>query len=542
MNNYSYHLGGSLPIDSPSYVRRQNDKDLFQSLKERRFCYVLNCRQMGKSSLAIKIRQQLRDEGIACDIIPLDKVGGGSATSEQWYGGMIRSLISSFMPSESFDLRSWWQENSLLSPAMRLSEFIEKILLKKVTQSIVIFYDEVDSILSLKFNHDDFFTLTRYFYNQRAINPEFNRLTFAFLGVASPSDLIQDSTKTPFNIGQKIELEGFKLEEVSPLMEGLRGKADNPQLVMKEILSWTGGQPFLTQKLCQLVVKTGEVIATGSEAELVQNLVRQKVIENWLDQDHPQHLKTIEDRISQSDRKARLLGLYQQILEEGEVTADDSPEQMELRLSGLVVKQQGKLKVYNRIYEAVFDKNWLVKELVTLRPYSEAMIQWIASGSQENSWLLRGKALKESLDWAIKNARRHNPPDEEYLNACEEQETRRLRIRQFFQILLIFCGFLAGFIALWKAAEWQGKEKAFVQRISLGEKILTLPNISPDVNAGAGVKAFAKKDFRQAAQQLKMARERNINNPEVLIYLNNAQIGTAPAYTIAVSVPLNTSK
>jgi hypothetical protein len=80
-------------------------------------------------------------------------------------------------------------------------------------------------------------------------------------------------------------------------------------------------------------------------------LVRSRIIENWESTDEPEHLKTIRDRILRSKQRAgRLLGLYQQILLQGGVAADDSSEQMELRLTGLVVKREGKLRVYNRIY------------------------------------------------------------------------------------------------------------------------------------------------------------------------------------------------
>jgi hypothetical protein len=50
----------------------------------------------------------------------------------------------------------------------------------------------------------------------------------------------------------------------------------------------------------------------------------------------------------------------------GEIEADDSADQMELRLSGLVVKQDGKLRVYNPIYESVFNEKWIKKTLTDL--------------------------------------------------------------------------------------------------------------------------------------------------------------------------------
>ena len=144
------------------------------------------------------------------------------------------------------------------------------------------------------------------------------------------------------------------------LLHGLTEKVSNPQVVLKEVLDWTNGQPFLTQKLCKLIRSSSSPIPTNGEAEWIKNLVRTKVIDNWESQDEPEHLRTIRDRILKSERQpARLLELYRQILHLREVVSVDSPESRELLLSGLVVKQQGSLKVHNPIYELIFDYNWV---------------------------------------------------------------------------------------------------------------------------------------------------------------------------------------
>ena len=144
-------------------------------------------------------------------------------------------------------------EHSLLPNVQRLSKFIGEVLLELVPQTIVIFVDEIDSILSLNFNIDDFFAVIRDCYNKRAARPDYRRLTFALIGVATPSDLIQDRRRTPFNIGRAIEMAGFQLEEARPLEVGLAVKASNPRAVLQAVLDWTGGQPFLTQKVCRLI-------------------------------------------------------------------------------------------------------------------------------------------------------------------------------------------------------------------------------------------------------------------------------------------------
>ncbi|MEQ8962308.1 MAG: GAF domain protein, partial [Coleofasciculus sp. C2-GNP5-27] len=101
----------------------------------------------------------------------------------------------------------------------------------------------------------------------------------------------------------------------------------------------------------------------------------------------PEHLRTIRDRLLRNEQRSRpLLKLYQTILSSShsaaiqgiselgnshryaEIMADDSPEQMELRLSGLVVKQGGILKISNRIYRSVFNPSWVKKHLAVLEP------------------------------------------------------------------------------------------------------------------------------------------------------------------------------
>jgi YD repeat-containing protein len=366
---------------------------------------------MGKSSLLVQTRYRLQQESFKCTAIDMTRIGSENITPLQWYKGIVTELWRGFNLLGKFNLKTWWRDEEEISFIQRLSNFIEDVLLVQFPEdNLVIFIDEIDSILSLDFSTDDFFAFIRFCYNQRAINPAYNRIAFAIFGVATPSDLIADKKRTPFNIGTAIELEGFKLEESRPLAKGLEEKIDNSEAVLREILAWTGGQPFLTQKLCQLTLKLvvekgskqGFAIPLETEKSWVETLAKTRIIHKWEFQDEPEHLKTIRDRIqSHPERAGRLLGIYQQILQSLEVAADDSREQIELILSGLVVKDGGILKVKNRIYREVFNLEWVEQQLGSLRPYSQTFDAWIASGQKDESRLLRGQALKDAQSWVL---------------------------------------------------------------------------------------------------------------------------------------------
>jgi WD40 repeat protein len=423
---FNYQVGGSLPADAPSYVERQCDRDYYELLKERKYCYVFNCRQMGKSSLRVRVTHKLQAEGVVCATIDPQKIGV-EVTCEQWYASAIRSLVGDLDLKSKFDLRSWIRERELLSPVQRFAEFIETVVLQEIDAPIVIFVEEIDRLLSLKFGMDDFFGLVRSFFEDRPTKPDYKRLTFSFLGVATPTDLIQSHNISAFNIGTAVEMSGFTLEEAMPLLSGIARKVANSQDYLKIALYWAGGQPFLTQRMLELIGKELDLIGQPPDlvGDWVEDLVQKRIVTNWEAQDNPPHLTTIRDRVTsvEENLRGRMLGCYQQILVGAELDDDRSEERSKLRLTGLVVRREGKFQSYNPIYRLVFNQCWVEQQLANLRPelYAAAFRSWQESEVGQNAgFLLRGQALEDAEVWA--RGKRLSDSDECFLHESREIE------------------------------------------------------------------------------------------------------------------------
>ncbi|MBH8561576.1 tetratricopeptide repeat protein [Nostoc sp. CENA67] len=171
----------------------------------------------------------------------------------------------------------------------------------------------------------------------------------------------------------ELELSQFRLFSYNTIkLFKLDEKANCPEVVLAEVLFWTDGQPILTQKLCQLLAESESIIAPGKEAATVQQLVQTRLINDWENQLAAEHLQEIRESIihNQQCDPLLLLELYKLVWQQGEIARDHSPQQTQLLHLGLVVQQQDLLKLGNRIYQSVFNLNWVELELSQFRLFS----------------------------------------------------------------------------------------------------------------------------------------------------------------------------
>ncbi len=384
-----FQVGGTMDPDSSTYVEREADIIIERVLTNRQYAYVFNTRQIGKSSLFRRVEKKLILNGWKTAYISLTKIGVNNMTETRWYCDIIKKIVGDL--HVKFDVNTWWnptpkeEEDSII---FQLDKFIREILwsllpLEDQEKNILITFDEIDTVLSLKFSTDDFFALIREFYNDRHHTPQLNRLAFCFLGVADHEDLMTDINRTPFNNAQPIELKGFTLEEAQQgLFQELVNLVEEPEKILKEIIDQTRGQPYLTQFLCD------KIFWGKNRTPEIKQLIRNYLIKNW---SYNSHFARIVTRLNKYDKtKANLLKIYQRIRQEKRVLANEirEKERIYLRLSGLVVEteidRQTYVEIYNPIYREIFDNTWLDSQFKERRPqwYEWRKTAWEKSGDE----------------------------------------------------------------------------------------------------------------------------------------------------------------
>lgn len=355
--------GGTLWREAPSYIVRPADEELFRLALAGEYCDVLAARQMGKSSLMVRTANSLQESGVRTAILDISTLGGGISTVEAWFFGFLDELAVQLGMDEDVD--GWWEAHANHNPVQRFSNFLRDVVLAEIQDPIAVFVDEIDSALGMSFT-DDFFAAIRAAYNARASHPEFQRLTFILLGVARPADLIRDRNRTPYNIGAHIHLSDFTLPELHPFQAVFEDVyPDQGWEIVRWVLDWTNGQPYLTQKLCAELIRVSEKRCTPESVN--QTVTRLFFTEEARKESN---LRAIRDRIESSPHKTKMIQVYGQILRGRPVPDEErSPAKTELKLTGLVCSSaQGmgepvRLEVRNRIYRTVFDQAWVRKSL-----------------------------------------------------------------------------------------------------------------------------------------------------------------------------------
>jgi hypothetical protein len=346
-------VGGPLDSTRHIYIARHADDEFIGYIRAGEFVNLITSRQMGKTSLVYRAIEELTPAGYHfayCDLSRLRNEPDAHRFFATLVEELQRDLGVVVQPN---------QDDRLKVASERLMSFLRNAL-NDLTGPIVIVLDEIDSTLEstvLQYT-DDLFTTIRSIYTARPRNKAFERLSFCLVGVATPNELVKARRTTPYNVGRTIWLADFSPErdDLRPLVGWINADPVVAEHILTRILYWTDGQPYLTMLMCDELSRRG-----ANNTAAVDALVNERFgsVESVRGDTHFDSIERIvNDRARDS---SKVLALYQRIQRGDRVI--DQPASLtyaHLKLSGLVKRDaNGLLITRNRIYDRVFDREWV---------------------------------------------------------------------------------------------------------------------------------------------------------------------------------------
>jgi WD40 repeat protein len=348
--------GGPVAPERRCYLRRAADRQLLERLLSGDYCHVIAPRFSGKSSLAASTARRVREADGLAAVVDLSQLGSrdGSAEAGRWYYSLAYRVLRDLRLK--LDLQAWWQEHLPLSPAQRLGEFFWTVVVGGTKGPVVILLDEMESVEQAE-HAAELFKVIRGCFDARAAEPEYARLSFALLGTALPAGAAERASEAVTEISTRIELHDFTFEQARPLAEGLGLAPGDAERALYRVLYWTGGHPYLTQRLCQAIARN----ATHMDSDdAVDALVRSRFLGRNVVRTEAS-MSRVLDSLDRAGKLARpALRLYRRIHRGRRVRHEpDNPKHQLLRVCGLAtVTGERRLAVRNRIYAEAFSRGW----------------------------------------------------------------------------------------------------------------------------------------------------------------------------------------
>lgn len=261
--------GGAAPLEDPYYIVQPADREFHAALdRQDSIVLVKGARQMGKTSLLARGLQQARKAGKTVILFDLQKLNQANLAEIE---GLYKGLGG--MAADQLDLEVYpedvWRQGR--APSVNFERYIRREVLEKIEGHLILAMDEVDRLFACPYA-SEVFGLFRSWHNERASDPSgpWRRLTLAIVYATEAHLFITDQNQSPFNVGTRLELHDFGINQVEELnrrfKEPIRSAED-----LKRFYALFNGQPYLTRRGFYDLTSQGksmdELVAIGDADE-----------------------------------------------------------------------------------------------------------------------------------------------------------------------------------------------------------------------------------------------------------------------------------
>lgn len=238
---------GALPPDSPFYIEREGiDEEFLRAIERQQSIVSLKGpRQVGKSSLLARGFAKARRLGRDALITDMQELNATAFESAEGFFKALAGTIDFELKLNARPADNW---DTNLGPSANFRSFVEGKVLASRHSALLWGLDEADRLLHCNFS-SEVFGLFRSWHNRRATQPDspFSRLTLVIAYAAEGHLLIPDANQSPFNVGVRLALHDFELEQIADLNKR-RGSPLVSSAEVGRFFELVGGHPYLVHR------------------------------------------------------------------------------------------------------------------------------------------------------------------------------------------------------------------------------------------------------------------------------------------------------
>jgi serine/threonine protein kinase len=239
-------VGGALPLASKFYIFRPTDEDLRSAImRNDSIVLIKGARQMGKTSLMARGLHEARAAGARVVLTDFQKLNAEHLRTAE---GLFTTLVDIVAEQLELDINLEQAWNRRKGPSTNFERILRREILPKVSSRLVWGMDEVDRLFTCAFG-SEVFGLFRSWHNERSLDPDgpWQKLTLLIAYATEAHLFITDINQSPFNVGTRLVLADFNLEQVRELNH----RYGSPLRTAEEINQFfelLSGQPYLSQR------------------------------------------------------------------------------------------------------------------------------------------------------------------------------------------------------------------------------------------------------------------------------------------------------
>lgn len=343
--------GGPVQPERPCYVERAADRLLADAVAAKRLCWVVGPRATGKTSLLLRAAHAARRSGALVAMVDWRKLAEQAVPAPDDGLRILAERIAAELKLGKID--SWWNARDARSERNPLVDFFWQVALTNTTAPILVVVDDLEAAPDSPLARDLLAAIAGC-YARRGREADFARLNFVLAGCVAPRSGGDERHALPVD-AEVVEPADFSADETYRLAVAFGGEPELAQALLDRIYAWTGGQPYLTQKVARGVARK------GGRLEDVERVVAEQLLTPTAAASDPL-LRHVRAWLREPTRPARrALRAVQRVAGGASVARPaDAAVWERLWLSGAVREgEHRRLALRNRVYQELVSARWL---------------------------------------------------------------------------------------------------------------------------------------------------------------------------------------